>query len=92
LRDGKIYPCPTAANIEIFNKYFDRHLELSPKDYINIYEAGSMDEIFEFLKLPVPFCRFCTHNNVSAEWHASKKEISEWTNIPEPQTKEKSEA
>jgi hypothetical protein len=92
LRDGKIYPCPTAANIEIFNKYFDRHLELSPKDYIDIYEAGSMDEIFEFLKSPVPFCRFCTHNSVSVEWRTSEKVISEWTNIPEPQTKEKSEA
>jgi hypothetical protein len=78
LRDGKIYQCPTSANIGIFNEYFSRNIELSGKDYIDIYKAESMDEIFEFLCSPVPFCRFCTHKGTSSEWRTSKREMSEW--------------
>jgi MoaA/NifB/PqqE/SkfB family radical SAM enzyme len=61
LRNGKIYPCPTSANIKILNEYFGQNFTLSEKDSIDIYKAGSIDEIFEFLCSPVPFCRYCTH-------------------------------
>jgi MoaA/NifB/PqqE/SkfB family radical SAM enzyme len=81
LRDGKIYPCPTSANIGIFNEYFSRNLALSDKDYIDIYKAKSMDEILEFLCNPIPFCRFCTNNGTVSEWRTSKHEISEWAVI-----------
>lgn len=78
LRKGKIYQCPTSANIDIFNEYFSQNLELSQKDYIDIYEAKCMDEIFEFLCNPAPFCRFCTNGGTVSEWRTSRKEISEW--------------
>jgi MoaA/NifB/PqqE/SkfB family radical SAM enzyme len=78
LRNGKIYPCPTAANIDIFNAYFGENFTLSEKDYIDIYKAQNIDEIFDFLCGPVPFCRFCTHNNENIEWRTSRKEKSEW--------------
>lgn len=32
LKDGKIYTCTIAPNIERFNKYFDKHLKLSERD------------------------------------------------------------
>jgi MoaA/NifB/PqqE/SkfB family radical SAM enzyme len=78
LREGKIYPCPTSAHIGIFNKRFGRNLELSEKDSVDIYRAESMDEIFEFLRKPVPFCRYCTNKGGTTQWRASKKEITEW--------------
>jgi hypothetical protein len=78
LRNGKIYQCPTSANIGVFNEYFSQNIELSKQDYIDIYEAKSMDEIFEFLSNPVPFCRFCVNSGAESEWRTSKKDISEW--------------
>ncbi|MDR1362550.1 MAG: radical SAM protein [Spirochaetaceae bacterium] len=80
LRNGKIYKCPTSANIGVFNEYFSKNLELSKQDYIDIYEAKSIDEIFKFANNPVPFCRFCVRNGnyVESEWRTSKKDISEW--------------
>jgi MoaA/NifB/PqqE/SkfB family radical SAM enzyme len=78
LREGKIYQCPTSAHIGIFNKYFNQNLVISEKDYIDIYKTGSMNDIFEFLRNPVPFCRYCTNKGTVEEWRVSKKEISEW--------------
>jgi MoaA/NifB/PqqE/SkfB family radical SAM enzyme len=83
LRDGKLYQCPTSAYISVFNEYFSRNLELSEKDYIDIYKVNSMDEIFEFLRRPVPFCRFCVNNYAAFPWKTSKKEISEWVAVKE---------
>jgi hypothetical protein len=81
LRDGKIYQCPTSANIGIFNEYFSLNLALSDKDYIDIYKVKSMDEIFEFLCNPISFCRFCTNKGAVSEWRTSKREISEWAAV-----------
>jgi hypothetical protein len=47
LREGKIYQCPESAYIGIFNEYFNQNLAVSEKDYIDIYKAGSMNEIVD---------------------------------------------
>ncbi|MDR2098028.1 MAG: radical SAM protein [Spirochaetaceae bacterium] len=78
LREGKIYQCPESAYIGIFNEYFNLNLAVSEKDYIDIYKAGSMNEILEFLCNPAPFCRYCTNQGTASEWRTSKREISEW--------------
>lgn len=78
LREGKIYQCPTSAHISIFNRYFNRNLVISEKDYIDIHNVNNIDDIFEFLYHPVPFCRYCTNQGKTQEWRASKKEICEW--------------
>jgi organic radical activating enzyme len=81
LQDGKLFTCVTIPNIKHFNKYFDKSLIVSDKDYIDIYEAKNINEILEFLSKPIPFCRYCavskwTSNN---KWELSKCDISEWT-------------
>jgi MoaA/NifB/PqqE/SkfB family radical SAM enzyme len=80
LKDGKIYQCAIAAHINIFNEYFGQNFSLVDDDYIDIYKAKKINEIFEFLNNPVPFCRYCTHKyeETRTEWKITKKEISEW--------------
>jgi MoaA/NifB/PqqE/SkfB family radical SAM enzyme len=81
LEDGKLYTCPMIPTIKHFNQYFNKKLEVSEKDYIDIYKAQNIKEILDFLCHPVPFCRYCRVNDVQngLAWGVSKKEISEWT-------------
>ena len=82
LKNGKLYTCPTIAYSEHFNKSFNTDLKISKKDYIDIYQAESDQEILEFLAKPKPFCRYCNVNCRQVEclkWELSKKDISEWT-------------
>ncbi|WP_230845549.1 4Fe-4S cluster-binding domain-containing protein [Helicobacter pullorum] len=80
LRDGKLYPCNIAANIEFFNQKFNQNLQVIDSDFIDIYKAKDYTEILQFLAKPIPFCRYC---NVAkwrsiGEWKTSKKEIGEY--------------
>jgi predicted aldo/keto reductase-like oxidoreductase len=81
LVNGKLFTCCYAAHISDFNKYFNQNLEITNKDYIDIYEANSIDEILRFLSQPIPFCRYCNWEKMekSITWGMSKKEIIEWT-------------
>jgi hypothetical protein len=80
LRDGKLSTCCLPLVIDRFNKYFNRNIETSDKDFIDIYKAESIDEVFSFLCKPMPFCRYCKLLDweVGIEWRVSKKEITEW--------------
>ncbi|MDR3350177.1 MAG: radical SAM protein [Prevotellaceae bacterium] len=80
LENGKIYTCPVIPNIRHFNHYFKKDLQISANDYIDIYKVKNVDEIFDFLCKPVPFCRYCNLKETVYElqWEHSKKEISEW--------------
>jgi hypothetical protein len=81
LHNGKLYTCARPFSIKNFNNYFNTNLEESEADSIDIYKAKDMDEIFDFLRKPIPFCRYCNWRGLVAHtpWHTSKKEISEWT-------------
>lgn len=80
LKDGWLYTCTVAPNIEHFNRKFGQTLYLSEKDSIDIYKAESIDEITKFLASPIPFCRYCNVNGreYDLEWGQSTKSISEW--------------
>ena len=48
-------------------------------NYIDIYKVKSVEEIFEFLSRPIPFCRFCKRkDNDSVKWRVSSRKIEEW--------------
>ena len=81
LKNGKLYTCTVAPNIEHFNKHFGYSIPLSERDGIDIHKAESIDEILEFLARPIPFCKYCNVNGRSygRKWGTSKKDISEWT-------------
>ncbi|MDR2842710.1 MAG: radical SAM protein [Spirochaetaceae bacterium] len=79
LRYGKI-ACPTVAYINYFNSYFNQNLQVTENDYIDIYKVDTIDEIFEFLCKPIPFCKYCNFKAMTFgnKWAVSKKQISEW--------------
>jgi hypothetical protein len=80
LKSGKLYMCAISAYIDIFNEYFNQSFSVLDTDCIDIYKIQTVDEIFEFLSKPVPFCRYCTHKyeETRTDWCVSKKIESEW--------------
>lgn len=80
LKDGRLYPCSTAAYADIFNQHFDKNLIISESDYVNIYEIQDEKEILKKLSQPIPFCSYCGIKNIQKglKWEESKKEMSEW--------------
>ena len=81
LKNGKLYTCPIIPNICNFNKYFNKNLEVTPLDFIDIYKTENIMEILNFLAKPVPFCRYCDiqHMTWHNTWKVSEKSIKEWT-------------
>lgn len=81
LAEGKIYPCTVAPTSKNFSTYFNKNLNLSKKDYIDIHKTNNGKKILDFLAKPIPFCRYCDVKNrsVNHPWAKSKKDISEWT-------------
>jgi MoaA/NifB/PqqE/SkfB family radical SAM enzyme len=80
MKDGKIYPCNTIAGIEHFNKYFNKKLEVTEGDVLELDKVKSINEIYEFLHTPKPFCKYCNRMGVvfGIKYGQSKKEIMEW--------------
>lgn len=77
----KIYPCNTTACIEHFSSYFHKNLNLIPgKDYLELEKVKDIQEVYQFLITPPPFCKYCNRAGVTFghDWEVSKKNISEW--------------
>jgi len=80
LSNGKLSTCCLPLLIDRFNDYFDKKIEVTENDFIDIHKAESIDEIYRFLSKPMSFCRYCKMRSweVGIEWGRSKREISEW--------------
>jgi len=80
LLNGKLYPCAVIPCSKHFSAYFDKNLEITDKDYIDIYNVNSAKELFEFANTPKPFCRYCNRMGLKLglKYEASKKVIEEW--------------
>lgn len=80
LDNGKLYTCSLIPYIKYFNSQFNKNLEPTEKDYIDIYKAKDINEILEFISHPMPFCRFCKQKGIILDigYGISKKDISEW--------------
>jgi len=79
LVNGKLYQCATTAYIKYFNAYFDKKLELTEKDYIDIYETKDINDLLNFYNKPTPFCKYCKTKSVKYdEWGKSSRNMDEW--------------
>lgn len=80
LKDGKLSTCCLPLVAERFNNFFDEKFEVANNDYIDIYSAKNIKEIYDFLSKPMPFCRYCKIREweVGIEWGISKKDVHEW--------------
>jgi organic radical activating enzyme len=81
LKDGKLFLCALSAYINHFNSYFGVDLQITNKDFIDIYETKSWKDVLRFTERSIPFCKYCNPGATirSIEWSYSKKEINEWT-------------
>jgi len=80
-KNGKLFTCSLIPNIHYFNEYFNLDLRISKKDFIDIYKVKSIDKVFDNLRKPIPFCRYCNidGSRYNIKWDTSKKKITEWT-------------
>ena len=80
LRNGKIYTCPMIPYAHYYNDYFGQNLEVKDNCYIDIYKAGSYEEIAEFCTHRTSFCDYCAVNKRHALiWKQSEHSMDEWT-------------
>lgn len=81
LRHGRLYTCPIVPSVRHFNKYFEVNLKEVPEDSIDIYQAGSAQEILAFLARPIPFCRYCMPDKTRTglPWRQTERAMEEWT-------------
>jgi len=81
IQNGKIFPCTTVCKIAHLNSYFGTNYKVTSKDYFDLHNSElTYEDLKEFLKQPIPFCRYCNFNNFSTgnTWRISKKELNEW--------------
>ncbi len=81
IRNGKIFNCPSAEFVDLFNNYFDKDIKLCASDYLEIDEQLTKSRVDNF-KGPVPFCENCDLTQRYKKFfknYKSKKEISEWS-------------
>lgn len=81
IRDGKMYPCPNAAYVDLFNNYFNKSLPGPECNGVDIYKVDDLEELTTKLSQKIPLCDYCDalHRLEGIPWRPSKKEISEWT-------------
>lgn len=82
-KDGKLYRCFIASNIEHFNKKFNKNLEITENDYIDCSKINNIHELFKETDKWIsnyPFCRYCPTDFKLVKWErADEHDISEWT-------------
>lgn len=80
LKDGRFYMCPVAAHSNIFNHAFNQNLRFREKDFLDIYQISSWEELAEYSASYIPFCSYCDlkHWGHHSEWKASSKKIEEY--------------
>lgn len=82
-QNGRFYHCCISANIHYFNEYFKDELPrpLEIDDYsIPIYNHTEQD-IYDFLSIPIPLCKYCNTFLRERSYHnfaVTKKDIKEW--------------
>ena len=78
LYNGKLYKCPLALNADNINNFFDKKLEVTSLDFLDINSVDTPDKIYDFWKSRLPMCRYCPRLTESVKWTRSKRTIDEW--------------
>lgn len=80
LRDGKLYPCPMSAYMDVFTNYFHLDLPEFKEQGIDIFRHTA-EEIDKYLNEPTSACRYCKTTeryNTMKDFEISKRDIKEW--------------
>lgn len=61
IRDYKVYMCPFAGTIHIYNDYCNKNIPITKNDYISIYEL-TFNKLQDFInEYPHHICKYCTN-------------------------------
>jgi len=76
-----IYPCNPIAKAKYFNKHFNKRLEIANGDTLDLHTVATINEVYEFLCTPKPFCRYCNRRDLELgiEYGRSQRDIREWS-------------
>ena len=77
LRDYRLYTCPTACYMNLYNSAFNTHI---PEEKgIDIITASD-EEIIKYLNTPLSTCKYCrnVHNLTPRPWRRSSRAEWEW--------------
>lgn len=80
IKDGRLFPCPMAGNIEHFNRSLNQNLVCDATDSISLDDINTFEEYECFAHKAITFCRYCmpTQYRRDVGWKHSQKSISEW--------------
>lgn len=80
VRNGKLYCCPRIANIQHFNKKYNKNLKVDEDDFLDIYKIERFDDIEEYLSRPKEFCSHCNTRNLNryVKWSAGGNTMEDW--------------
>lgn len=79
LYNGKLYKCPLALNADSINSFFDKKIEVTSSDLLDINLVDDADKIYNFWESRLPMCRYCPRLSQTVKWTRSKRKIDEWT-------------
>lgn len=61
IRNYKVYMCPFAGTIHIYNNYCNKNIPITKNDYISIYDL-TFNKLKDFIsKYPQDICKYCTN-------------------------------
>ena len=82
MEDYKIYICPFAAHIDLFNQSGYEQVPISKKDYIDIRDDNvNIETLINFCETDKDICKYCRSNDNHAEslWRPSSRKRKEFT-------------
>lgn len=80
IEKGKLYKCTVICGARHFNEFFNTKMDITNKDYIDLYKNPTKKEIYNYLRKEMNFCRYCNIlKRKNHHWEHSKKDIKEWT-------------
>lgn len=78
LRDGRLYTCPDACYMDLFNARFQQEIPRDPG--IDIYQ-NSGKALERYVTTYKDMCRYCGTKYRTFRWAQSKKVITEWDGV-----------
>lgn len=81
LKDYKIYICPFSAFLDIYCKKYNLNIPEEDKDYLQLENINSLDDLHNFIFSPKKICKYCdaTLPVTSWLWHKYYNIKSEFT-------------
>lgn len=83
IRDYKIFECPFATMVDVYNKRFNRNIPLTGLDSISLFDVKDLSTLRDFLIKPKPICGYCKCGRGMFLWRESDRSFDEYSFTPD---------